>query len=57
MSNQLTLYSRTPCTEEKEDLAGKPEEIKEKIVMGRMKKKYEDGAAVASQAARQQGIL
>jgi len=27
---------------EKEDLAGKPEEIKEKIVMGRMKKKYEE---------------
>jgi elongation factor Ts len=27
---------------EKEDLAGKPEEIKEKIVMGRLKKKYEE---------------
>ena len=27
---------------EKEDLKGKPEEIKEKIVMGRLKKKYEE---------------
>ena len=58
LPRQMDVFSSPRVEMGKDDLAGKPEEIKEKIVMGRLKKQFEErsrGRRAGGQAGRRAG--